>query len=289
MGVLGGAFLATALIPLLELRQRSRLKFRIIQEHLGYPLLGSVPCLSSAMISERDRQDALISLIGEMYHSVQDNLKLLNSSGQIKTVVISSCRQQEGKSTLAAHLAVTMARLGRTVLLIDTNIFNPSLDKIFGTSNLTGLVDVIEDGALRLPEIKMSMTHLLRDHLHLLSSGTVSEGISNKLFTTKRLATILNYFSNNYDFIVIDTPSLEQSTLALTLGKLADGLLLVVNPDYVDKKYVHTVQKMKDSDPTVIGTVINNITAQGKAAKYPLQTKAYLSESREEYFLMRNQ
>jgi capsular exopolysaccharide synthesis family protein len=291
LGVLGGAFLATVTVPLLEMRQRSRVKLRIIQDDFEYPLLGSVPCLSPTITSEGDQQSALVSLIRGIYRAVQYNLKFLNLNGHLKAVVVSSCIEHEGKSTIAAHLAVTMARLGRSVLLIDANIHKPTLDKVFGIQTTTGLTDVLLDNALRLTEIQMSMAHLLENHLHVLSAGEISEHVDSHMFTGKRLATVLNYFSKTYDFVVIDTPSLTQSPEALHLGQLVDGLLLVVNPALVDQKSFNIIQKtLKDSDQRVIGVVVNDVTSQSsESMSYPPQATAFLTESREKYILMRDQ
>ncbi len=174
-------------------------------------------------------------LIYDSYQMLQANLRFMKSDKQLQTIVITSCVRGEGTSEVCANLALAMAQAGKKVLLVDANLRKPSQHHLWGLLNSVGLSYVIIGEAELESAIKP-----IRKNLSVLTAGVVPPS-PIALLDSERMASLMAIFSQDYDYVIFDTPSLAGTadSLAATadagvLGKMADGLLLVVQPGVVD-------------------------------------------------------
>ncbi|MCX7596899.1 MAG: Wzz/FepE/Etk N-terminal domain-containing protein, partial [Fischerella sp.] len=120
-----------------------------LKEATGLPLLGVVPFRKEiAALADRGNtsstvQQAARASFFEVFRSLYTNILLLGSDAPIRSLVISSAGQGDGKSTVAVHLALSAAAMGHRVLLVDANLRSPSLHQCVGLMNIQGLTDVI--------------------------------------------------------------------------------------------------------------------------------------------------
>ena len=271
LGILLG--IATALT--LEALDKSIKTVEEAREVFGYTLLGLIPFLGKFekptfynADSEQAAPEIVVlatprSPISEAYRMLQANLKFVRSDEEVKTIVVTSSVPQEGKSTVAANLAVVVAQSGRRVLLVDADMRRPVQHKIWELLNQAGLSNVIV-GQIDL----RTVVEKVMDNLYVLSAGVIPPNPID-LLDSKRMASLIKNFSNTYDFIIIDTPSLNVAADAAMVGKMADGVLLVVRPGLVDSASAASAKEfLEQSGQHVLGQVVNGISPENKPYSY---------------------
>jgi len=205
---------------------------------------------------------------GDAYQMLQANLKFLSSDKQLKAVVVTSSVAKEGKSEVAVNLAVAMAQVGRRVVLVDADMRYPIQHHVWGMTNAVGLSNVLVD---ELP-VDIAVQEVI-PNLYVLSSGVVPPN-PVALLDSRRMDALVNTFVKNYDFIIFDTPPLAGTADAAVLGKLADGILLVVRPGVVDSASASAAKEfLTQSGQQVLGMVINGVNVKHEPDSYFYYTK----------------
>ncbi|KAB8331467.1 polysaccharide biosynthesis tyrosine autokinase [Scytonema tolypothrichoides VB-61278] len=280
IGVMFGAFLSTSTVLFLELRDRSLKTLKEVREVFGYTLLGVVP-LSASKVRSRHRdlesttpeiavRDKPHSLTSEIYRMIQANLKFLSSDKVLKTIVVTSAVPKEGKSTVSANLAAAIAQLGRKVLLIDADMRLPSQHHLWQLTNAVGLSEVLVGQTQSSTAASKVM-----NNLDVLTAG-VRPPNPLALLDSKRMASLIEGFSSEYDFVIIDAPPLLLAADALTLSQMTDGILLVARPGVIDSNSANTAQEMLErSGQNVLGLVVNGIIEKNESSSYFSHAKEY--------------
>ncbi len=273
-----GSVLAFATALILESQDHSIKTAEEARELFGFTLLGIIPFYKKSerakgnflrpKLASREAEaspvqvivrDRPYTAIGAAYRMLQANLRFLSSDKEIKVIVVSSSLPQEGKSTVVANLAVTVAQLGRKVLLIDADMHCPVQHQIWELSNQEGLSNLIVGQA----EAKTVIKSVL-DHLDVLPCGVIPPN-PMALLDSQRISLLIHQFSANYDFVIIDTPALNIAADALILGKKSDGLLLVARPKVLDSGSVAFAKDLlKKSHQPVLGLVVNGVIPQNE-------------------------
>ena len=193
---------------------------------------------------------------------------------------MTSCGPQEGKTLIVANLAVTFARKGARVLLIDCDLRRPRLHKVFGVSRDPGLIELLSDGAthaqsfdapLRVGEavVAQPIPGILPTQvagLSLLPCGALPPDRSEPL-QPLRLRSLLNELSGQFNVIILDTPPVLVSADAALLGPLTDGAILVVQAGQTDRASAERAcQYLIGAGTHLLGAVLND--PAGELARY---------------------
>jgi capsular exopolysaccharide synthesis family protein len=269
LGNMLGILLAAATIVILEIKDTSIKTLEEALELFGYTLLGVIPALNKKAIPRgRDKEWTVPELpvrdtpnlpISEAYRMLQANLKFLSSDKALKVIVVTSAVSKEGKSTVSANLAAAIAQLERRVLLVDADMRRPVQHHIWELTNAVGLSDVIVGQA----ESKAAVTQVM-PNLDVLTSGVIPPN-PLALLDSKRMASLIEYFSARYDFVIIDAPPLVIAADALTLGKMADGVLLVTRPGVGNSTSAATAKhSLERSCQNVLGLVVNDVELENE-------------------------
>lgn len=250
------------------------------RELFKYTLLGVIPSISSnskksSFLRGVDQPiprvigtDIPQFPVGDAYQMLQANLKFLSSDNELKAIVVTSSVAKEGKSEVAVNLGVAMAQVGRRVLLVDADMRHPVQHHVWGMTNAVGLSNVIVD---ELP-IDIAVQEAI-PNLYVLSSGVVPPN-PVALLDSRRMAALVNTFVKDYDFVIFDTPPLAGTADAAVLGKLADGILLVVRPGVVDSASANAAKEfLTQSGQQVLGMVINAVNVKREPDSYFYYTK----------------
>jgi capsular exopolysaccharide synthesis family protein len=273
-GGLGGILLAIASAFLLDLIDRSVKTVKEAREVFGYTLLGVIPAFgksgktSSLRDSERSvpiivARDLPRSPIGEAYQMLQANLKFLSSDKKLKVIVVTSSVPKEGKSEVSANLAAAIAQVGRRVLLVDADMRHPSQHHLWNLTNLVGLSNVIVGEG----EFNAAVQEVM-PRLDVFPSGVIPPN-PVALLDSKRMASLIETFSNKYDFVIIDTPPLAGFADAPILGKMADGVLLVARPGVVDSANAKAANEfLVRTGQNVLGLVANGVVIKNEPDSY---------------------
>ncbi|WP_017653180.1 GumC family protein [Fortiea contorta] len=270
LGILLG--LGTAL--LLESMDNSLKNVEEVKRLLGYPVLGTIPLAEKSKENEHEGSPELpvlnnpYSPESAAFEMLQTNLNFCVSDRKLKVIVLSSSIPGEGKSFVAANLAVAATQMGRRVLLIDADMRRPRQHKIWEQSNLIGLSNVLVNQA----ELQSSTKEALMA-MDLLTAGTIPPNPA-ALLDSQRLTTLIKEATGEYDFVIIDAPPLTAVADAQILGKLVDGLLLVVRPGVVESAAAGAAKALlEQSEQRVLGMVVNGVTAGTSRGGY--YTKGY--------------
>lgn len=285
VGGLLGISLAIATTLILEVRDSSIKTVEKARELFGYPLLGTIPAFKKTekvTPGGKDREQAALEIpirdtpgspICEAYRMLQVNLSFLSSDKKLKVIVVTSSVAKEGKSTTSASLAVAIAQLGHRVLLVDADMRRPAQHQIWQLSNKVGLSNIITGQAGIKTTIKECMANL-----SVLTSG-VSPPNPLALVASERMAALIKHFSDNYDFVIIDTPPVAAAADAHILGKMADGVLLVIRLGAVDSASATAAKSsLEQSGQNILGLAVNGVMAEYEADSYHYTRKYYAKE-----------
>lgn len=281
VGGILGALLAIAVAFALDLVDRAVKTTKEARELFGYTFLGLIPAYGrySRNRLPLDSFDALNgrvvvrdlprSPIAEAYQMLQANLRYLNSDKQIATIVVTSSVAQEGKSEVAANLAAAMAQVGRRVLLVDADMRRSSQHHIWDLTNTVGLSNVIID--------QVSLDDAVREvmpNLDVLSAGVMPPN-PLALLDSKKMANLISTFAYTYDAVIFDTPPVVNIADAAVLGKMADGVLLVVRPGVVDSASAGAAKEfLTQSGQNVLGLVVNGADVRLEPERYYYQDRS---------------
>ncbi len=274
-GVLLGGILAAATALVLETTDKSIKSVDDARKVFGFTLLGAIPALKkSDKVSlrggdlERATPEVIVrdsprSPFSQAYRMLQANLKFLNSDLEIKKIVVTSSVPKEGKSTVSANLAVAMAQMGRKVLLVDADMHRPLQQEIWELPNHLGLSNILVGQTEPRTAIKK-----ITANLHVLTSGVIPPN-PMALLDSQRMASLVEVFSANYDYVIIDTPAVNVAADAAILGKMTDGILLVVRPSVVDTASATRAKEfLEQSGQHILGQVINGFVAEREPYSY---------------------
>ncbi len=271
MGALLGSLLASATIVGLELADRSIKSVKQARALFGYSCLGLIPYWGNPRQAQRQMglvpqlpvRDMPRSLVSAAYRMVQANLRFVNVDSSLRSVVVTSSVPREGKSTVAANLAATMAQLGRRVLLIDGDLHHPTQHHIWGMENTAGLSDVIIGQVALGQAIRSAMPNL-----DILTAGVMPPNPLT-ILDSHRMANLIQGLETLYDMVIIDSPPLIVEAEALTLGRLAQGTLLVARPGRLPIAAAKAAKELlQHSGQAVFGMVINSAVLEPETYRH---------------------
>ncbi|MGQ8870914.1 CpsD/CapB family tyrosine-protein kinase [Paenibacillus sp. TSA_86.1] len=204
------------------------------------------------------------SHISEGYRKLRTNIQFSSIDNHIHKIMIASAESGEGKTTTISNLAVTYAQEGKKVLLIDADLRNPSLHRVFSVPNHVGLSSVLSN--------QYAMEEVLRDsyidNLQLFTSGPIPPNPS-EMIGSNRMKSLMERLENQYDVIMFDTPPVLSVTDALIVSSLCDGVLLVVNAGKVKKELVKkTKAHLEHVNARILGVILNNLKASAGSVSY---------------------
>ncbi|MGD1909899.1 MAG: GumC family protein [Rivularia sp. (in: cyanobacteria)] len=276
-----GSLVATAMVVLLELKDRSVKTLKEIRKLFGYTLLSTIPSLRKKSylnlkdtnaqtlpdIPVRDNPDLPIA---DAYRMLQANLKFISSDKPLQVIVVTSSVPQEGKSSVSANLAAAISHVGQRVLLVDADMQNPIQHHLWGVNNTKGLSDIIIGQVEFETVVSGGMLSL-----DVLTAGVMTP---NPLFLldSRKMESLIEDFKNTYDFVIIDAPSLVMRADALALGKMADGVLLVTRPGILTAANANTaIEALERSGQNVLGMVVNGLIPENESSSYFHYEKKY--------------
>jgi capsular exopolysaccharide synthesis family protein len=193
-------------------------------------------------------------------------------------VAVTSAMEGEGKTTTATNLGIALAESGRRVLLIDADRRRPHLDRVFQVPNQWGLSDyLLEATPTRLMDVARLVSATEVPNLSVLPAGTDRSCVPNLVDNT-RAADLLAALGQRYDTIVIDTPPMLALSDARGIGRMTDGVVLVVRAERTPEQMLLAMaEKLAQDGTPVLGTVLNNWKpARGsKASDYQCAEYSY--------------
>lgn len=191
----------------------------------------------------------------EAYKTLRTNLSFASISRQYKKIIITSAIPNEGKSTVAINLAITLAEGGARVLLVDCDLRNPTLRRPMRVRpdfnvGLTALLT----GNATLEECVFTQQKMKCD---VLLAGTTPPN-PVELLSSPQMEQLLNQLSERYDYIICDAPPVSVVTDAAALSRFCDGVILVVRQKTSTRDQVWQAKRNLDAvQANIIGTILS--------------------------------
>lgn len=191
----------------------------------------------------------------EAYKTLRTNLSFASISKQYKKIILTSAIPNEGKSTVAVNLAITLAEAGARVLVVDCDLRNPTLHRLLRVKNGTaGNLTALLTGMLQLQEC---VFHHPKFNCDFITAGVVPPNPA-ELLGSERMAQLLEELSWQYDYVICDTPPVSVVTDAAALSRFCDGVILVVRQNMSTKDQVRTAKRNLEAvQANIIGTILS--------------------------------
>lgn len=250
LGVVVGLVFGVGLAFFIEYLDTSVKTMEDVETFLQVPVLAVIPRGITLLINDgEDNPDA------EAYRIMRTNIEFNRKSPDANTITIVSGGAGEGKSTTLINLAYTFAKGGYTTLVVDADLRRPSMHRMFGIENESGLSDYLTT-EIDLEEV----VHLTKiDNLYLMSSGqmpTDAVGVLN----SQRMVELIEEVKGRFDIIFFDSPPILGVSDASVLSSAMDLTIIVVQHRRFPRAMLHRVkQAITNVGGNILGVVLNNV------------------------------
>ena len=236
IGLAAGVLVAMVVVAVRQRRGTVIASPTSSQAITSLPILGTVPHESSRtrgqLVTDLDPN----SPRAEAHRVLRTNVQFLDLDSEHKVLVVTSSVQEEGKSTTAVSLALTLARAGLRTLIVDGDLRRPSVAPAFGIDGSDGVTTVLLG--------KVSLEEAVRTHeatgLDVLPSGVVPPNAA-ELLQTRAMQTLMTRLRGDYEVVVVDTAPLLPVTDAALLASRSDATILVVRHGTTTREQVAAV------------------------------------------------
>jgi tyrosine-protein kinase Etk/Wzc len=238
IGLFAAIGLAVLIISLKEGFNRTVLFRSEIENYTSVPVIGEV-------IHDKSGQPIVIShdrknFIAEQFRQIRTSLSYLGISSKKKKILITSSIPGEGKSFVAANLAISLALTDKKVVLLEVDLRKPKLSEIFGLSSTAAGISNYLIGEKEADEI-IKRTEV-NPNLFLISAGPIPPNPS-ELILNGRIQELLVFLENAFDYIVIDTAPVSPVTDAYLLSQFCDATLYLVRHAYTPRIYLQLLDE----------------------------------------------
>ncbi|EUJ39835.1 putative capsular polysaccharide biosynthesis protein [Listeria weihenstephanensis FSL R9-0317] len=216
---------------------------------------------------QKERSKLLIkhqkgSKIAEQFRMIRTNIEFISKKRALKTIMITSTKPQEGKSTIIANLADVMGRQNMNVLIIDADLRLPSQHYILGVDNAVGLTDILEETLAVNAVIQKTTLH----NVDIISAGQ-SPNNPSELLSKPALTELFETVKEHYDYILVDAPPVIVADTTIVAQEI-DGIIMVAEENKTPKqKFQKAMTTLKSTHTPIIGIILNK-TKQDKGSKY---------------------
>ena len=197
--------------------------------------------------------------VKEAYNSIRTNLLFTQQGEKCPIFVVTSPTANNGKTINSANLAINFAQMGKKTLVIDADMRNPSLHKLFSLSSRNGLSEIL---AGLTDNITVTKTDI--ENLSVLTSGKIPPN-PTELLSSPRMDKLLDFVKEHYDCVFIDTPPVNIVTDATVFSQKATGYVIIVKTDTTNiPELKTTVSTLQGINANILGFILNDANSEKK-------------------------
>jgi polysaccharide biosynthesis transport protein len=266
VGLILGTFTALLIIFSIELYKIRFVNLDELETEFQVPILSIIPKYSKKLIKEINHSKAeykIASLISkdegliETYRLFRTKL-LQRLDPEKKIIMITSCEENSGKTSVVANLAVSISQEGKKVLIVDCDLRKADLTKAFAlTTKDVGLIDYLTKDVN--PKIYSRASKLI----DILPTGGLTDESGTLLSSAKMKSLFVHLSHSNYDIVIFDTPPVTRVVDPLVLAQYIKEAIVVVRPGH---SLIETVrwgmQELKEANVKIRGIVANAATIE---------------------------
>ncbi|MBC7087806.1 MAG: polysaccharide biosynthesis tyrosine autokinase [Tissierellales bacterium] len=222
-----------------------------VNNYLSLPVIATIPSGKTTKNKENTNQKIL-----ESFRLMKTNIKYGNNK-DLKSYVITSAMEEEGKSYIAFNLAKSLSNSKEKVLLVDFNMKHPSLSEQFNFKDKLGIADFLLD---KVQAENLLFSNVLSDNLYFIPIGKIQNVNSLELLNTDKIKSFMELAKENFDKVIIDTPASSFVADGLELAALSDGTIIVVGVNETKLELAkHTVDLLNNVKANIVGVALNKI------------------------------
>jgi tyrosine-protein kinase Etk/Wzc len=214
-----------------------------VESRTSIPIIGEVAFDKSKenIVIEKGRR----SFIAEEFRKLRISLSFLGIDAAHKKILVTSSISGEGKSFIAANLAISLALTGKSVVLVDLDLNNPTQNKILNVTREKGVTEILQGECSAHDVISHVKGH---ENLYFISAGQLPENPS-ELLSNGKIKELLDYLDHTFDMVVIDTSPLVLVTDGYILTGLCDATLYVIRHKYTPKMLIKRIDENNHINP----------------------------------------
>ncbi|WP_295326121.1 polysaccharide biosynthesis tyrosine autokinase [uncultured Sphingopyxis sp.] len=261
LALLAGIGLAGGLIFALEKIDSSVRDPQDVGVRFGLPLLGAIPEVSghpAELITDKK------SAIYEAYFSLMTNLSFLTTHGAPRSIMLTSSQPREGKSNSSLCLATVMAGVGKSVILVDADVRNPSQNEYLGIPNKLGLSHYLAGD----DNIDAMIAELPKHGFSIITAGKVPPNAA-ELLGSERLDDLIAELLKRYDHVLIDSPPLLGLADAPLIARRVEGVLFTIEANATKQRPIsNALIRLRMSGAKIFGAIVTKVGARNQAYGY---------------------
>lgn len=193
------------------------------------------------------------SPIYDIYRNIRANIAFAKDYKNIKSILVTSFQQNEGKTTVASNLAIALANIDKKVLIIDGDLRNPNIHKIFNAKNDVGISGICEEKM----EINSYIEKINIKNISILTSGKITNK-SSEIIASDFMKDIIQKSKETYDYIIVDSHSLSLASDSSVLSTYCDGTILVTGCGEVNMQDAKQAkEKLTSMGANILGVILN--------------------------------
>lgn len=227
-----------------------------VERKIDAPLFASLPYQkmkkgqSSILVSDVHTGFSYVESFKRIRSKIEDS--------DAKVIMVTSTLENEGKSTVSANLAITLAKNKKRVLLMDLDLRNPSIMKMFNYKTKREILDYLEGKASITDCLMFDKKYNLA---YLLGKRTTSQ--APELISSKKMDHLMQVLRANFDYIIVDTVPSRYLSDALMASEYCDGILMVVKQNEATSPMINdTLDAFRNADRKILGCIFNHSVKQ---------------------------
>ena len=221
-----------------------------VERYAGLETIGLIP--SETFESDKDNQQFFADYVEEAYSMLRTNILLCGE--KITSVAMVGCTSGAGTTTITWKLAHTLAEIGKNVLVIDADMRKTGISEYCRVqTGQKGLADYLSG----ICEVKDCICPASCEHLYAVISANTEELPSN-LLSNGKFRTLIDEAEKDFDYILVDCPSMSDAIDAVAAAKECDACAVVIQADRTKRYMVKSVVKqLVKANPGILGAVLN--------------------------------
>jgi capsular exopolysaccharide synthesis family protein len=256
-----------------------------IERKANLPMLGIIPFNKKYGSQTKNVKDDVPMIpfkdnpnpVAEAFRSISTFILLSSAERPPKSILITSAGEKEGKTTVSTNTAMALRETVGEGIIIDADMRRPKLHRTFGIDNEVGLSTFLSgnthlgNGLIKNTDIK---------GLHVIPSGPIPPNPS-ELLVSKRMKELIEALSEQYSFIIIDSPPIMGMPDSVFLSSIVDGTVLVVKSGQTQKTVLKETKRiLRNINAKVLGVVLNGVRESD--VKYGYYSHYYSSYFKDE-------
>ncbi len=261
MGLIGGLIVGSIILLVLDRADDRLASSTEMIEHFSESILGQIPNVAETrgasglpLLQEEDERYSY----AEAFRSLRSSLIFMPNQSELKTILITSAIPNEGKSTIASNLAITMAAAGARVLLVDADLRRGDLAQLFDTDGKIGLSNILRGES----PWKSAVLQTKYPTLSLIPRGPVTNQ-SGELLLRPILVGLLDDFKAAYDLVIFNTAPILAADDTPTLAPNFDGTLMVVRAQFTSARLTkNSLNGLYQRQVNILGLILNCVDTE---------------------------